>query len=102
MGGSNHLENPTSYVIHSGLMPLKPASKPGYTFEGWYYEDQRIEAIDTSLEKDISIKAHFIPINYTIHYELNGGSNHNDNPTLFNVEAGEITLYNPTKVGHNP
>ncbi|MFA5720393.1 MAG: InlB B-repeat-containing protein [Acholeplasmataceae bacterium] len=100
MGGSNHLENPTSYVINSGLISLKPASKPGYTFDGWYYENKLIETIDTSLEKDLNIMAKFIPINYTITYELNGGINHPDNPSAYSVEGINKPLLNPTKIGY--
>ena len=36
--GENHIKNPFAYTIEDDI-ELKPATKTGYTFKGWYLED---------------------------------------------------------------
>jgi hypothetical protein len=38
---------------------------------------------------------------YTITYNLNGGTNHADNPATYTVESADITLKDPTLAGFN-
>ena len=38
-GGTNHPDNPTSYVVGSEPIELEPAYRAGYTFDGWKDED---------------------------------------------------------------
>jgi len=40
------------------------------------------------------------PLSYEIHYKLNGGENHPQNPDTYTIENETITLANPTRVGH--
>ncbi|MCR5781600.1 MAG: InlB B-repeat-containing protein, partial [Clostridia bacterium] len=42
----------------------------------------------------------YTPINYTISYNLNGGSVATANKTSYNVETASFTLNNPTKTGY--
>ena len=51
-------------------------------------------------EKTITVYAKWTPINYTISYNLNGGSV-SGNPTTYNVETATFTLKNPTKTGYD-
>lgn len=39
-------------------------------------------------------------ITYTISYTLNGGTNHADNPSSYNIESSKITLKDPTREGY--
>jgi len=40
------------------------------------------------------------PVPYAITYELNGGTNHPDNPKTYTIESAAITLKAPTRAGH--
>ncbi len=51
------------------------------------------------LTSTTTVAATFSPINYTITYNLNGGSNHDDNPATYTIESSTITLQAPTKTG---
>ena len=51
-------------------------------------------------EKTITVYAKWKPINYSITYNLNGGSV-SGNPTTYNVETATFTLKNPTKTGYD-
>lgn len=53
----------------------------------------------TQPDKPISIEYDYWPINYTITYNLNGGTNNSNNPSTYNVLYG-ITFSNPTRVGY--
>ena|GEM_PF-2707472 len=47
-----------------------------------------------------TIAATFTATNYTIAYDLAGGSVASDNPTSYTIESEAITLNNPTKTGY--
>lgn len=71
--------------------------KAGYTFDGWYDKetDQKFD-FDTQINKDYNLIAKWIPIQYTITYVLDGGTNSSDNPSKYST--GEVvTFKNPTK-----
>ena len=40
------------------------------------------------------------PIDYSISYDLNGGTLEHENPSIYNVETPSFTLNNPTKTGY--
>ena len=94
-------------------------TKPGYNFvhyhgdgtcggangERYCLYDGKIFASDlaTDIYKDATLHAMWSdPINYTITYDLDGGtvSPANANPTSYNVETETFTLVNPTKTGY--
>ena len=53
----------------------------------------------TQTDRNLSFEAGFYPINYSITYNLNGGTNNSSNPTSYNVLYGK-SLSNPTKPGY--
>ena len=53
----------------------------------------------TQKDLNMGFEYDYIPIDYNITYNLNGGKNNKDNPSNYNVLYG-ITLYNPTKEGY--
>lgn len=84
----------------------------GYTFEGWYMEDERFEdqkltqsdidrvAKEKEIYKDTTFTAGFKPITYPINYHnLEGAANAESNPNGYTVEE-DITLKDPTKEGY--
>lgn len=65
----------------------------GYYFSGWDKSYANVKA-------DIVVYAQYHAVNYTISYELNGGTKAADgNPTTYNIESEDIILNNPTKSG---
>ncbi len=76
-----------------------------YTFNGWNtkadgtgtsYQDEE----SVSLTEDTTLYAQWSPIPYTISYDLQGGTNSQQNPASYDVES-EINLITPTKTGYN-
>ncbi len=81
-------------------LPTIP-QKDGYNFDKWILEDGTVFDENNPIKEDITIKAKFIPIEYYITYELNGGSVAIPNPTEYNIETDTFTLNNPTKEGYD-
>ncbi|MBQ1508906.1 MAG: InlB B-repeat-containing protein [Erysipelotrichaceae bacterium] len=79
-GGTNHKENPSSYTIEDEIV-LKDPEKEGYDFSGWK-EGDRIPKGSTG-EKHFT--ALWTPVAYPIDYVLNGGINHEDNPSSYTI-----------------
>ena len=73
-----------------------PTPKAGYEFDKWVLIDGSDYVPTETVTKDVVVVAKFKTINYSITYNLDGGSA--DNPTTYTVED-KITLNNPTKQG---
>ena len=71
--------------------------KIGYTisFDGWSKEEGTIN-------KNITITANYSAklIDYSINYNLAGGSTSKNNPAKYNIETNTFTLNNPTREGY--
>ena len=101
-GGTNDSSNPSSYAIESNIIPLKDATRHGYNFDGWYKDysfTEKITTIDNGSYGDLLIYAKWKPISYSIIYNLNGGVNSSNNPSIYTIEDN-ITLAAPTKTGY--
>ena len=55
---------------------------------------------NTSGEEYVTLNATFSAINYTLEYELAGGSVASVNPATYTIESTAITLNNPTREGY--
>ncbi len=100
-GGTNASANPSGYA-EGEAFALEDPSKLGYTFEGWYsdaaYSTQVTEiTADSKGNKDFYAK--FEIENYQLAYNLNGGTNHENNPATYTVEDA-FTLEAATKTGY--
>jgi len=97
-GGTNSDENPITYDESTKEIILKNASKDGYTFDGWYLDSSYLEEYDAkALNGNATVYAKFTPIEYSITYNLDNGTNSPNNPTTYTVETSSIFLENPTK-----
>ncbi|MBW6537064.1 MAG: leucine-rich repeat protein, partial [Mariniphaga sp.] len=87
----------SNYVITENLY-----TRTAYTFSHWntnpdnsgmtYTENESI----TLGYSDIDLYAIWTPVNYNITYHLNGGINHTNNPTIYNIES-DINLLAASK-----
>lgn len=104
-GGS--ATNPESYNIETTTFSLNNPTKNGYTFTGWTGSNGSTPQTEVSIAKgstgNKNYTANWTPTNYTISYELNGGSvtPTDANPTGYTIESAAITLINPTKQGYD-
>ena len=80
-------------------------TRKGYTFAGLAATDADDNSVDvtenqfTMPNSDVTVSMTWTIIDYTIDYELNGGTVATPNPTTYNIESAEITLVNPTREG---
>ncbi|MCM1349679.1 MAG: InlB B-repeat-containing protein [Prevotella sp.] len=100
-GGKNHKDNPKGVHINQLPITLYEPTKAGYNFVGWYdnaeFTNQPIILIEQMENEQIQLFAKWEKIDYTIEYNLNGGTNHSDNPFVYNIETDTITLSPATK-----
>lgn len=93
----------TSYNIETPTFSIPTPTKNGYTFLGWTGTDL------TSASKSVTIKqgsignrvykANWKAINYSITYNLDGGSI-SGQPTSYTVESPTLNIPRPTKTGY--
>ena len=87
-----------SYNSLYGTIP--EATKKGYSFEGWFYNNLLIkEDTVTNISFDHEIKANWKIIDYSITYNLNGGSL-SSSISKYNIETDTFLLPKPTKEGY--
>lgn len=93
----------TSYNIETANFTLPTPSKSGYTFTGWTGSN------GTTAQKSVTITkgstgnrlytANWTPTNYSISYNLNGGSL-SGQKISYNIETANFTLPQPTRSGY--
>jgi len=100
----------TLYAQYKGTdtvasVKLPTPSRTGYTFDGWYTSKtggtKRGAAGDTYTPPAAgeTLYAHWTPIAYKINYNLEGGTNHRDNPSTYTIEQA-VTLKDPSRTGY--
>lgn len=77
----------------------------GYTQDGWYNNTTKVGEQNTSYtltssNNNQTLTAKAIANNYTITYDLDGGTIEKENPTSYSVESDRIKLNEPTKEGY--
>ena len=104
-------EEKTSYCANltaGDEVVLTALPNEGYEFVGWFkgskasgsnqkYEEYKDEAFITFGGEKVEIYARFMPIEYQITYELNGGVLNETPMTTYNVESSDYVLPLPTK-----
>ena len=102
-GGSVATANPTIYNIQTPTFTLNNPTKEGYTFTGWTGTDLTQPTTTVTITQgstgNRNYTANWIQ-NYTITYDLDGGSVTPANPTTYNIQTPTFTLNNPTKEGY--
>lgn len=75
-GGKNNPHNRKTYTVKTDTFELKPATKKGYIFKGWYkdkYYEKRISEVKQGSTGDLVVYAKWEPIVYKVIYDANGG-----------------------------
>ena len=101
-GGTNGA-NPTHYEFGTGVSSFNPASKDGHDFQGWYDADtggNKVTNIPATAKEDKTLYARFTPSEYTIAYELDGGTNSTANPDSYIYGVGVPSFEDATKDGY--
>ena len=80
------------------------STKTGYTFTGWTGEGITTPTKNITIPKgstgNKTYTANWSKDTYTISYTLNGGTNHSNNPSSYQVDTATITLGYPTREGY--
>ena len=99
-GGTNNSSNPEKYTVENNVIFANPTKK-GYTFVGWYLEDNYQNSITSTNDKydNLTLYAKWGITNYDITYVLNGGINSESNPTTYTVEDN-VNFEISTKTGY--
>ncbi|MGN0437101.1 MAG: InlB B-repeat-containing protein [Lachnospiraceae bacterium] len=101
-GGTNNDANPSTYKNTSETFTLKPATKRGYKFLGWYTDDTyktKITKIVKGTRGNKVLYAAWKKNVYSINYVLNNGINSAENPASYTVTSPTIVFKNPTRKG---
>ncbi|MGN0972662.1 MAG: InlB B-repeat-containing protein, partial [Aristaeellaceae bacterium] len=106
--GAEHEEPYAMTAEHVGMplayLPEAP-EREYYKFLGWFRTqsggiDNYIDTDEYLVEGSMTLYAGWKPVDYLITYELNGGENNPANPSLYNIESGEIVFAEPTRRGY--
>ena len=98
-GGVNSELNPEGFVEADLPLELQPATKAGYTFLGWEYEGEMIEALPAGTIRNVELTAKWEIVEYAISYDLAGGAHVGEAPVKYTV-AEEVVLGAATKAGY--
>ena len=110
LGGGNLAETPVSkYNIETADITLPIPSRTGYTFVGWFDNDQlsgeAIDCIPLGSHDDKVFYAKWQTIDYAITYDLNDANsvspatNSTSNPASYTIED-VVVFEDPTRVGY--
>ena len=103
LNGGSVTGNPTSYNVTTNTFTLNNPQKTGYTFAGWTGSNGNTPQTTVSITKgsttgDKTYTANWTPINYTITYDLAGGTA--TNPANYTIETNTFMLVAPTRSGY--
>lgn len=102
-GGVNASANPAGYNVDSEAITFVAAARTGYTFAGWYSDEQcttKITGVAKGTTGAVSVYAKWTMVTYAITYKLNDGTNAESNPSSFTVESDEIIFEPATREGY--
>ena len=103
LNGGNLTGKNTNYTVESDNFTLPTPSKNGYTFTGWTGTGLSSATKTVTISKgstgNRSYTANWTPTNYSISYNLNGGSI-SGQKNSYNIESNNFTLPTPTRNGY--
>ena len=101
--GGSSVEAITADYSTTVSEPIAP-TKSGYTFAGWYKDESFTTTWDFSSDtvpvEGITLYAKWTIVTYDITYDLDDGTNRDENPETYTIESPTITLASPAKDGY--
>ena len=79
---------------------LPTPTREYYTFDGWYMDGVKYENYTMETGNDVTLRARWTPISYTITYNLSGGNNTTLNPKSYTIDSAKISLLAPSRTGY--
>ena len=99
------VSNPASYKYAD--IPFSIVNEPtriAYSFTGWTGSNGTVPQTPVNVPNgttgDLTYTANWNPLNYSITYDGNGGTEPASNPNVYNVETPDITLAPSVRVGY--
>jgi len=91
-------------IISQPVLPFKPENpnRYAYDFLGWFNDSGLTTAYDwdgVMADETFTLYAKWIPVEYPITYQLNGGIN-GSNPPTYNIEQ-DVDFIDPSRVGYD-
>ncbi|MBQ9729803.1 MAG: InlB B-repeat-containing protein, partial [Clostridia bacterium] len=104
LAGGEVSGNPAVYQVTTETITLVNPTREGYTFAGWTGTGLTDKTMNVTIPKgstgDRSYTANWDLVEYTISYDLAGGSVATANPVTYTITTDSITLVNPTREGY--
>ena len=101
-GGENNEENPNSYNVEQSLV-LKAPTRVGYTFAGWFSDEQlenEVTEIHLGTIESKTFYAKWTPNNNTLVFDANSGSGSMSDMTIASDASANLTTNAFTKDGY--
>lgn len=92
----------TSTIYYEGTQNIPTPTKTGYKFDGWEVSGNGSKMDGKTFtmgDADATITAKYTPIDYTISYDLQGGTM-SGQKTSYNIETPTFSIPTPTKTGY--
>ena len=77
---------------YGSFVVLPIPTRTGYTFDGWYNGNERVDDGKWTFLTNIKLTAKWKPITYQINYYLGGVTADHSNPITYTIESNEIVL----------
>ena len=107
LNGGTATGNPISYEVDTATFTLNNPARDYFTFKGWSGTDLTGDTntevtVETGSTGNREYTANWTPIDYTITYELGGGTLAEGvtNPETYNYDTPTFTLNNPTRANY--
>ncbi|MCR5462513.1 MAG: InlB B-repeat-containing protein, partial [bacterium] len=97
--GINNPNNPSSYNVDMDNITLLEPTKNGYTFDGWYYNDELITEINTSSTCEMDIEAKWTINSYTLTLNVDSERGSVTGSGVYEYNS-EVTISATTKPGY--
>ncbi len=97
-GGNEEYEKLS--VTFDASYSLPTPTRNGYDFVGWYNGDTKFESGSWTITENVTLKAQWDYVSYSITYDLAGGDNSDKLPKKYYEKSEDIILPTPTRNGY--